>query len=180
MTRNILADVMVGLGIIILVIGILFVFDIWPAAGESNQQLKNAENNVVQNQNRQKNIEEKTEFIINKDYIEEKKMTNFNTDFSWERNLSSNTNQINFENKFAAENENKEEVEIVIPAGTSAAEFANKLSEKGIMDKERFIDTLIIFGAEKKLNSGTYVFEKDADLLEVFSKILVGGGDYSD
>ena len=73
-----------------------------------------------------------------------------------------------------------EKVELVVPAGTSASVIANKLSEKGIMDKERFIDILIIFDAEKKLNPGTYVFEKDADVLEVFSKILVGGGVYRD
>lgn len=177
MIRNILADVMVGLGIIILLTGLFFVFNIWPVAGESNQQLKN---NVAQNQNDQKNSEEKNEFVVNKNYIEQKKMTTFDNDFAWERNLSFSTNQINFQKEFSNENDEKEEVEIVIPAGSSASVIANKLSEKGIMTKERFIDTLIVFDAEKKLNSGTYVFEKDADLLEVFSKILTGGGVYSD
>jgi len=160
MIRNILADVMVGFGIIILIIGLLFLFNIWPVIGANNQQVKQAENNTEQ------------------EYFAQKQIPKFNTDFAWERNLPFNINNINFEKEFSKEK--KEKVEIVIPAGTSASVIANKLSEKGVMAKERFIDTLIIFDAEKKLNSGTYVFEKDEDLLEVFSKILVGGGVYSD
>jgi len=162
MIKNILADVMVGFGIIILVIGMLFVFDIWPVSGESKQQIKQAENNTEQ------------------EYFTQKQMPKFNTNFAWERNLPFNINNINFKKEFTEEKKEIEKVEIVIPAGTSASVIANKLSEKGIMDKERFIDILIIFDAEKKLNPGTYVFEKDADVLEVFSKILVGGGVYRD
>ncbi|MGM0437071.1 MAG: hypothetical protein ACQEQD_02245 [Bacillota bacterium] len=180
MTRNILADVMIGLGIVVLVLGMLFIFNIWPVAGESNQQVKQTENNIAQNQTEEKtNKEEDNEFNIKKEYIVEEEKTDFNTEFAWERNLSS-SNNIDFENKIAEEEKEREEVEIVIPAGSSASVIANKLSENGIMDREKFINALIIFDAEKKLNSGTYVLKKDSDILEVFSKILVGGGDYND
>ena len=80
MIKNILADVMVGFGIIILVIGMLFVFDIWPVSGESKQQIKQAENNTEQ------------------EYFTQKQMPKFNTNFAWERNLPFNINNINLSN----------------------------------------------------------------------------------
>ena len=179
MIRNILADIMIGFGILLLVIGLLFIFNVWPAAGEGNQTVQQTENNIAQNQTEENSTKEDDKFNITQEYIEQEKTTEFNTDFAWERKLNFGNN-IDFEKEFSEEKKEREEVEIVIPAGSSSSVIANKLNENGIIDKEKFIDALIIFDAEKKLNSGTYVFKKDSDLLEVFSKILVGGGDYRD
>ena len=99
------------------------------------------------------------------------------TEFDWEKAIFSKKDVlVNSIKDFDFSNKNKnkgnEKVEVVIKSGFSGNKIADILSEKGVINREDFIQALIIFNAEKKLNSGIYTFEKDAELLDVFSKIL--------
>ena len=108
MIRNILADVLIGLGILLLIIGLLFVFNVWPVAGESNQRAEQTDNNITQNQTKENTKKEDNEFNITQEYIEQEKVKDFKTDFAWERKLSFNTNSIDFEKEFSENMEEKE------------------------------------------------------------------------
>ena len=179
MIRNVLADIMIGVGILVLVIALLFVFNVWPTAG-SDKTIKPSKNTAAENKTEKNPTTQNNKFNINKKYIEQNKTADFKTKFAWESNLSAKED-INFDKSILkSEEKTSEKIEIVIPAGSSASVIADKLNKNDIIDRDTFIDALIIFDAEKKLNSGTYIFEKNSSVLEVFSKILVGGGDYRD
>ena len=98
------------------------------------------------------------------------------TEFNWEKvtfseNSSLSNSSIDFRRNIFFNKDNTK-IEVVIKSGFSGNKIADILSEKGIINRDEFIRALVIFGVEKKLTSGVYTFEKNAELLDVFSKIL--------
>lgn len=76
-----------------------------------------------------------------------------------------------------AESSEREKVRVVIASGLSSNKVAELLSKKEIIEKEKFIRALVVFDAEEKIKSGSYLLSKDSDILNLFSKILIGGGE---
>ncbi len=138
-----------------------------------SETIKN-ENNYSKN-----NSSEKLDFANNNSGNYKLSESLNSTEFDWEKAIFSkkdvlvNSNKdFDLLNKNENENKEKEKVEVVIKSGFSGNKIADILSEKGVINRDDFIRALIIFNAERKLNSGVYTFEKNADLLDVFSKIL--------
>ena len=98
------------------------------------------------------------------------------TEFNWEKvtfseNSSLSNSSIDFRRNIFFNKDNTK-IEVVIKSGFSGNKIADILSEKGVIKRDEFIRALVIFGVEKRLTSGIYTFEKDSNILDVFSKII--------
>lgn len=63
-------------------------------------------------------------------------------------------------------------IKITIEDGLSATQIASLLDDKGLCDKNLFIDYVVENGFESKLRSGIYVIEKDSNVSDIVSSII--------
>ena len=178
MLKNIVADLMIIVGVLLLVAGLLYVMDGDDLLNKDFND-KTEKVNAVLNNNLYSNLKLWDKYYRRENQI---KSSLYKVNFDWKDaihlndEINENLKKAIFQNDSQVNSED-EKTKVVIKSGLSSSKIADILSEKGIVEKERFIRTLIIFDAEKKLSSGVYSFNKDADILDVFSKILVGGGE---
>ncbi|MGM0410872.1 MAG: hypothetical protein ACQEQF_08895 [Bacillota bacterium] len=172
MIKNMLSDIMIALGIILIVFSLFFL------NYDSNQK----KTEVVESSNSEKPEDINVSDLEGKDLsslFDDSKLRNdfLKGDYEYEDMLNTENNNIQLsEEYFKDENndEEKEEVEVVIKSGYSAKKIAEILDENNILTQEDFMDTLVIFGVEKNLRPGAYTFKKNSNVLDVFSKIIIG------
>jgi hypothetical protein len=63
-------------------------------------------------------------------------------------------------------------ITINIPSGVSTMEVANILEEKGLVERETFLQAIRIFDLETKIKSGSFLFTTEDDIINVLAKIL--------
>ena len=170
MIKNMISDIMIALGIILIVFSLFFL----------NNDFNN-KTEVVESSNQQQSKEITVSDLEGKDLYSlfENSLSNhfLKRDFVYKNMLNNKENKFDLNEEFL-KNENtsdkKEEVEIVIKSGYSASKIAQILAENNILTREVFMETLVVFGVEKRLRPGIYTFKKNSNILDVFSKIIVG------
>ncbi|NLM96230.1 MAG: endolytic transglycosylase MltG [Halanaerobiaceae bacterium] len=69
--------------------------------------------------------------------------------------------------------EEREEVIINIPSGSSGLTVINILDEKGLIPAAEFKKYMELFDIERRIKAGTYRFYSDSTAVEILDKILI-------
>lgn len=64
-------------------------------------------------------------------------------------------------------------VEVYIPRGSSGLTVGNILEEKGLVDINDFKKLIELFKFQGRIKAGHYIFESDASIAEILSKIVL-------
>ena len=66
-----------------------------------------------------------------------------------------------------------EEIELIIPAGSSGFTVANLLEEADLISAEEFRKYIYLLNIEKRLRAGTYRFNNQESIADILTKILI-------
>ncbi|MFW5981740.1 MAG: hypothetical protein ACOCQO_00880 [Halanaerobiaceae bacterium] len=72
-----------------------------------------------------------------------------------------------------ANDKKQDEIELIIPPGSSGLTVAGVLDEANLISAEDFRKFLRLFDIEKRLKAGTYRFNKDDSFADILNKILI-------
>ena len=67
----------------------------------------------------------------------------------------------------------KKEIEITIPGGVSTFEAAEILERSGLIEEDAFLQAVSMFDLETDIKSGKYTFKSQANMIDIFNKILI-------
>ena len=67
----------------------------------------------------------------------------------------------------------EEKIRITIPRGSSTLEAADILDQKNLVERETFLEAVVMFKLETDIKSGSYVFTTKDDIIDIFEKILI-------
>lgn len=67
----------------------------------------------------------------------------------------------------------KKEIEITIPGGVSTFEAAEILERSGLIEEDVFLQAVSMFDLETDIKSGNYTFKSQANMIDIFNKILI-------
>lgn len=67
----------------------------------------------------------------------------------------------------------KKEIEITIPGGVSTFEAAEILERSGLIEEDAFLQAVSMFDLETDIKSGNYTFKSQANMIDIFNKILI-------
>ncbi len=66
-----------------------------------------------------------------------------------------------------------EEINVVIPPGSTGIMIASVLEKKGLMEAKDFHKLMVLFGIERRLKAGEYTFSSEDSPIDVLDKILL-------